>query len=141
MSSYEGTIKQVYNNPKDVNMVFEDGFSCKAWNGRDGSKANVAVGQRVSFAYTSKPNPSDPSKPWNSVKGEIAVVGGQAASPASQAAPMASHGRQGVQVGAAINQAVAYLSAAEQEITIEGVEHIAEEMLHMSDRLMKVESK
>lgn len=138
----EGVVAKMYDNGNNTGIQLTDGFTAKAWHNNDGPPA-CKQGDTISFAYTEKPNPNNPQKPYISVKGAVAVVagGGGASAPSAAPAPAVIMGRNGAQVGASINQALEYMVAAGAEVTIEGLESIAEEFLHMGDRLSKVETK
>jgi hypothetical protein len=110
--------------------VLDNGLSVSAFKAEQMS--GVAVGLNVSFAYDTK---VVNGKEYNNVKGSVAVVSGGAAPAAAPSAPAAVGQRNGMQVGASINQAIAALPVLGTEPTLDNIEHLAQSFLMMGDRL------
>lgn len=133
MANATGTVKKIYNNDGGkAAILLDDGNRYGAF--KADQIAGVAEGNQVSFAYdTANVN----GKSYHNIKGKVAVVAGSApaAPAASNSAPSVAGQRNGMQVGASINQAIAALPVLGTEPTLDNLEHLAQAFLLMGDRL------
>lgn len=137
MPNVTGIVKQFYPNNGKPAVMLDDGNRYGAF--KADQMEGVQQGSVVSFAYEqSQTN----GKTYNNVKGKVAIVAAQAAmtntpnpSAASPQQANTTGHRNGQQVGASINQAIAALPVLGTEPTLDNLEHLAQAFLLMGDRL------
>ena len=135
MANVTGVVKQFYPNNGKPAILLDDGQRYGAY--KADQMEGVQQGSTVSFAYDQS---NVNGKTYNNVKGKVAIVGagspsnGAASAPASAPALQAGQ-RNGMQVGASINQAIAALPVMGTEPTLDNIEHLAQAFLLMGDRL------
>lgn len=137
MATKEGRISKKYDNGSSTALML-DGDSNKytVWH-NNGGAPDCSEGDVVSFSYKEV---NKGGKTYYNVNGAVAKVSAGASSAPTPMPSGAVAGRIGAQVGASINQAIQYMEASGTDFTLEGVEHFAEEFIHMSDRLHKLEA-
>jgi hypothetical protein len=142
MPNAQGTITKIWPNNGKPKIVLDNGMQASAFSPAQLSGAQE--GQVVSFAYETK---DVNGKQYTNIKGNLAIVGGNASPSAGASQPAQNHAvassaapssleRNGMQVGAAINQAIAMLGP---QAALEEVEATAKGLLLMGDRLSMYE--
>jgi cold shock CspA family protein len=141
MPNATGTITKIFPNNGKPRIILDTGLSASAFS--QAQLCNAQEGQQVSFAYETK---TVNGKEYTNIKGNLAIISSpQGASnavdpaktypiPSPQSVPVE---RNGMQVGAAINQAIAY--HAGEGVPVEAIEDTAKSFLLMGDRLSRYE--
>lgn len=136
MPNATGTIIKIFPNNGKPRIILDTGLSASAFS--QAQLCNAQEGQQVSFAYETK---TVNGKEYTNIKGNVAIINTPVANTATPQAPApTAHTaeRNGMQVGAAINQAIAY--HAGQDVPVEAIEDTAKSFLLMGDRLSKYET-